>query len=681
MTTLRSLYARHRLSLSLIAVACLVIVAYLPGLSGPFVFDDHYHIVSSSTIALDNLDYASLRDAAMSNNSGPLKRPLAMATLVLNHHFAGGAANTLPFKITNLTIHLINTGLIYWLSLLLARQLSARLDSKTGRLSDWLPVLTTALWALHPLQLTSVLYVVQRMTSLSALFVLTGLIVFIYGRLRVDNGRRYGYCLMAAGIVGGLTLGLASKENAALLFLYIVVVELIFFRGIIHSQRNAYRLKWFYAIGVLTPCLFALCWLLINPEFISQSYAWREFGIYERLLSEPRILWFYISLLILPTPQRLTLFHDDIVLSTGLLEPWTTAAALVGLLLVVIIGVRSLKKHPVLGFSILWFLAGHVMESSIIGLELAHEHRNYIAILGPIFAFAYGLTYLLARLRTPAVPVAMCILVSATLAFSTFTRAGTWDSERGIVMHLIRHHPDSPRTHAMAAQIHLQERNPAGAISHYQRASQLAPQETSYLLRLAATVTSSAIINSKGVADKTNSTKIGPYVSVIRTGDGLRLTLTQDAITRITQKLNDNPINGKTAQALAEIAECAISSQKLCGYLYPQIVEWYQLAIHNPRVVSGVRSDMIITLVTTHLAYGESVGALRVARDARNLDPMNPNLILMEADLYFRSGRLTESEQALSILDGPEINATAQNREQARILLALIETQRKRERK
>ncbi len=317
------------------------------------------------------------------------------------------------------------------------------------------------------------------------------------------------------------------------------------------------------------------------------------------------------------------------------------------------------------------------MESSIIGLELMHEHRNYISMLGPVFGIAYGLLCLLRRLRTPTIPVVTCILVSATLAFSTYTRARIWDNKHDIAMHLIRHHPDSPRTHAMAAQIHLQNHNPAGAIGHYQRASQLAPQETGYLLRLAATVASSAIIKSKmGTATEANLAKIGPYISVVRTGDGLRLKLTPRAIAEITQKLRDNLVNGKTARGLAELAECAVSNKELCGYLYPQIAEWYQLAIHNPRVVSGVRSDMIITLAKTHLAYGERLSALRVARDARTLDPMNPNLILMEADLYFRVGQLARSEQALLILDTPGINVKAQDRQQADILYALIESQR-----
>jgi hypothetical protein len=121
----------------------------------------------------------------------------------LNHYVAGGFADTLVYKTTNLVIHLVNAILIYWLSFLLLEQLSKKKLSIPDRMRSWLPGLIAGAWALHPLLLTSVLYVVQRMTSLSALFVLAGLITFVYGRQRVQESGRHGYLLMTLGLVGG----------------------------------------------------------------------------------------------------------------------------------------------------------------------------------------------------------------------------------------------------------------------------------------------------------------------------------------------------------------------------------------------------------------------------------------------------------------------------------------------
>ena len=674
----QNLYVNQRLALTLLAIGIVVFVAYLPGLRGPFVFDDTYHILSNPAVALESLDLTSLSRAALSNDSGPLKRPLAMLSLALTHHFAGGATNTFPFKLTNLAIHLINTGLIYWLSLLLLRQLSSRSGYSPSRLHTWLPALVAATWALHPLQLTSVLYVVQRMTSLSALFVLVGTITFIYGRLRVQDNRVSGYLLMTVGLLTGLTLGLASKENAALLPLFILIIEYVFFHGRTRADRN--RLKWFYSLAVFVPYTLALLWLLTHLDFILSAYVFRDFSISERLLTEPRILWFYTSLIFYPNIQRFGLFHDDIAVSTGLFQPWTTVVALAGLVVALTVAVVVVKRRPVLSFSILWFLAGHAMESSFLGLELAHEHRNYLSTFGPIFGIAYALARILERYRAITIPIGVFLLMLITLALTTYIRADIWRSEDSIAAQLVRNHPQSARAHLMFAQVHAQKRNPVKAINHYKRAAELAPLETGYLLRLALTVATTTVAQLK-VPPQSNATTskypdLPAFLSVSQSNEGTRLELADSVLDEITKKLGSRPIHPRTAQGLAELAECARINRDQCGYIYPRLVEWYPLAIQNPRTFSGVRNDMIISLVETYLAYGDLIEALEMAKRARTIDPSNPNFVLMEADLYFRLGQLDKSERTLLSLDMAGLAITSSVKQQADILATQIASQR-----
>ena len=674
----QNLYVSQRLPITLLAIGIVVVVAYLPGLRGPFVFDDIYHILSNPAVALESLDLTSLSRAALSNESGPLRRPLAMLSLALTHHFAGGATNTFPFKLTNLAIHLINTGLIYWLSLLLLRQLSSRPGYSPSRLHTWLPALVAATWALHPLQLTSVLYVVQRMTSLSALFVLVGTITFIYGRLRVQDNRASGYLLMTVGLLTGLTLGLASKENAALLPLFILIIEYIFFHGRTRADRN--KLKWFYTLAVFVPYTLALLWLLTHLDFILSGYAFRDFSISERLLTEPRILWFYTSLIFYPNIQRFGLFHDDIAVSTSLFQPWTTVLALAGLIVAVTVAAVAMKRRPVLSFSILWFLAGHAMESSFLGLELAHEHRNYLSTFGPIFGIAYALTQIFERFRAITIPMGVFLLILITLALSTYIRANVWRNEDSIAAQLVRNHPQSARAHLMFAQLHARKRNPVEAINHYKRAAELAPLETGYLLRLTLRV-ATTIVAQLEFSPQSNATTskypgLPAFLSVRQSNEGTRLELADSVLGEITQKLKSNPIHPRTAQGLAELAECARINRDQCGYIYPRLVEWYLLAIQNPRTFSGIRNDMIISLVKTYLTYGDLIEALEMAKRARTIDPMNPNFILMEADLYFRFGQLDKSERILLSLDTAGLAITSSVKEQADILATQIASQR-----
>ena len=162
---------------ALLATLALVALAYLPGLRGPFVFDDYPNILNNPPVALTELTPQALRAAALSNTSGPLGRPLAALSFALDHYRAGGFY-PLAFKLTNLAIHLLNVLLVYALAGRLARRLGA------GEMAPAVALFCALLWGLHPLQLTSVLYVVQRMTSLAATFTLAAMLCWLQARER-----------------------------------------------------------------------------------------------------------------------------------------------------------------------------------------------------------------------------------------------------------------------------------------------------------------------------------------------------------------------------------------------------------------------------------------------------------------------------------------------------------------
>ena len=212
----------HRLTLLfLLAVLGVgVFSVYTPGLQGPFVFDDHPNIVGNQLVAVDALDAESLRDPAFSLGNGAYPdRGLARLSFALNYYFAGERFDRFAFKATNVVIHVLNGLLVYWLSVLLLRRYAGgarppSAEAGWGAMQSYLPLLVAALWLLHPIQLTSVLYVVQRMTSMAAFFVLAGLLLFVMGRIRLEAGRAYGLTWMFAGLAGGVFLGFFCKQNA-----------------------------------------------------------------------------------------------------------------------------------------------------------------------------------------------------------------------------------------------------------------------------------------------------------------------------------------------------------------------------------------------------------------------------------------------------------------------------------
>ncbi|MDR1848793.1 MAG: hypothetical protein LBQ75_02015, partial [Zoogloeaceae bacterium] len=190
--------SRSKLSGLLLALCLCIVVLYAPGLGGDFVFDDTGNIINNSALAITSLDFASLNAAAWSGDAGPLGRPLSVLSFALNYYFAG--LDSFYFKLTNLILHLINTLLVFFLARIifsgfLKQRTTPECLTKNPDFPTQGALMAAALWGMNPLNLTSVLYVVQRMVSLSTLFGLAALL--LYGLWRTSpiihtHARRLG---------------------------------------------------------------------------------------------------------------------------------------------------------------------------------------------------------------------------------------------------------------------------------------------------------------------------------------------------------------------------------------------------------------------------------------------------------------------------------------------------------
>ncbi len=98
---------------------------------------------------------------------------------------------------------------------------------------------------------------------------------------------------------------------------------------------------------------------------------------WERVLTQPRVILFYISLLLYPITSRMMLIHD-VEISKSLFDPWTTFAAIVVLLLILVVALLISRKRPLISYCIIFFFLNHLIEGSFISLELVYEHRNYL---------------------------------------------------------------------------------------------------------------------------------------------------------------------------------------------------------------------------------------------------------------------------------------------------------------
>jgi hypothetical protein len=258
-----------------------------------------------------------------------------------------------------------------------------------------------------------------------------------------------------------------SKENGILMVLFALVVEasLMAAGAKRRPMREAYG---YFAIGLL-PFVAALGQLVIDPAGIVGGYGGRDFTLVERLLTESRVLWLYVGLIVFPDVRSMSLYHDDFLVSTGLLEPGTTLLAIAawGILLGCAIAWR--RRVPLLFFAVSWFLMGHLVESTIIPLLLVQEHRNYVPQIGLLLPAAIILCQKTASLRGSWLPVT---LVAMLLAMTTANRAATWGDYGRFVVHGIVNHPGSVTTHTNAIKYFTDRagREPGIAMELYDKA-------------------------------------------------------------------------------------------------------------------------------------------------------------------------------------------------------------------
>lgn len=465
----------------LIAIAlALTGLAYLPGLWGPFLLDDFNNL---EPLALWRDGVITWQGVLLGNDSGPLGRPLSMASFLLNAAALGLEA--WHFKAVNLFIHLACGVLIAGFGNRLMA-LDDRLRPHAGKIA----VLLALWWLLLPIHSATVLYIVQRMAQLSTLFIFAGLWLYLVGRHRVATGRRHGGWMLFLGIPALTLAGALAKENAFLLPLLCGVLEFGMYRGI---QRPRI-VTWFLWLVVALPIVGSMIFVAVNPGFILGGFERREFTLAERLLTQTRVLWSYVVQILVPAGSGLSVFQDDVTLSTGLFKPVATAGAIAAWLFALAGAWLLRHSAPLVLTGLLLFLGGHLMESSVFALEMSFLHRNYMPSAGILVAMM-GLAGLAARhLPAPSREfryIGLIVLALAGLALwsATFARAWVWQSESSLTAYELRHNPDSVRARLLATTQAVKAGDTDAALHQVQQATPHLPdweQGASAIWRMAA---------------------------------------------------------------------------------------------------------------------------------------------------------------------------------------------------
>lgn len=465
---------RRRFSIAAIALFLITLFAYFSGLSGPFLFDDFPNLEKLG--ALGPIESWELFRAYLASGfSGPTGRPIALASFLLDAN--DWPADPAGFKYTNLVIHLL-----VGLTLLLTLNKLLRSIGRSEAESYFVSLVATSLWLLNPYLVSTTLYVVQRMTQLSALFMLIGILGYLQGRLWIASKPFQGHIAITVSVVGFTFLATFSKENGALLPLLIFVLE---FSLRHHWRQPGPDWRW-TAVFLLLPSIAIGAYLVARLPGLEQAIPQRGWSLLERLLTQPRMLWDYLFHLFVPHIQTRGLYQDDIVVSTTLFSPRTTLLSLIGLIGILVAGLISRKRWPLGSLAILFYLAAHLIESSTISLELYFEHRNYLPATFLFLPIASGFWVLRSRVQTSLVLV-MAVTLTGTFALATAHRASLWGNEAALLLVWAEKNPLSPRAQVAAAQIMIRKGMEEQAVAHLQDSMLAMPRSVLLTSNLLAT--------------------------------------------------------------------------------------------------------------------------------------------------------------------------------------------------
>ena len=589
--TPRNPFTSHRLVVYALLLA-LIAGCYWPGLHGMFVFDDDANILKNKALALHSPTLTGLWEAAMSGVSGPLGRPISVLSFALNYAFAGGQAIAFQFKLVNLAIHLLNTLLVGWLAQRLCEVYVARRETPTlpsqkrggEEILPWMGFITAALWGLHPLNLTGVLYVVQRMTSLSALFGLAALAVYAQYR-----GRTWQTTTMKRPVLWGIVTAVAvavlyalsvlSKESGLLFAPLLFWVELCVYR--FHFAGKPLRMGLVLlrnlALGAAGLALLYVAVFKIPGMVAPAGFANRDFTLHERALTEGRVVFFYLRMLVAPRNDELGLYHDDFTLSHALWEPPSTALALAFLAGITLLAWVLRKRTPELAFGWGWFLIAHVLESTVFPLELMHEHRNYFALVGLLLLVPLHL----GKIGAPGsrrLAMGIVAVYAALFGFITFARSEQWSNPVDWAALEVANHPQSPRATYELARIYMF----IMAETNDQHYGDLADEA---LVRA---------MHAPGVSALPAASRVHLAYIRGRTPDPAWIEDAQRAFAK-------PPFYNSNVGALVALTNCQI--EKVCKFPEEALLDIYDAAMSNPAIGNYARGEVLKVMANYWIAH------------------------------------------------------------------------------
>ena len=436
--------------------AMAVLGLYANTLDSPFVFDDVPFIQKNLNVAINSLAWDNLKNAALDS-----PRPLTNLSFAINYYFSGN--NTASYHMVNMGLHVLAGLGMYWL--LLGLSAIPAMGGTKGRVG-WVPFLASLLWLVHPVQTSAVNYIVQRSIIMASMFCLWSMAAYVQARL-ADQARQKTYWALSLGL---WLLAMACKETALALPFAVLVLEWFLFQDLRREWARCFGLilGGFFVLSIMGAYLFLGTHPLDSVLFDYKNF---DFSLKQRLLTEPRVLVHYLSLLVFPYPGRLVLDYD-FTPSRALFSPMATSAALAVVLGLLAAAIALARKFRLASYAVLWFFITLFLESSFIPLDLAFEHRLYLPSVFPVFAVT---AFLLARQKYQKPAIVSLLCVAVIFGVWTYRRNQVWQTDISLWQDTVSKAPGNARAHNNLGLALANARQDDEALVHFKKAIELKP--------------------------------------------------------------------------------------------------------------------------------------------------------------------------------------------------------------
>lgn len=428
-----------RSSVGFLLLISLIFLIYINTFHVPWQFDDYDNIIGNPQVEMVSLNLESLTKS-LRNLKGIIHRPVSRLTFGLNWYFHGDTV--FGYHLVNTFVHVATAFILFIMILTLFKTPNLKNAYADGRY--FISLLSAVLWASNPIQTQAVTYVVQRMAALAALFYLLSLLFYLKARLSQGTNKQIMRFGMAAVC---FILAMGSKENAITLPLAIALIEAIFFLDLRKTETRKRFVSLIAFFLVLTLIIGVVVLKTKDGDYFSKLYAERPFTLYERVITQPKILFFYLSLIFYPSPLRLSIEHD-VSVSQSILEPWFTLPAILLVFILIGYAVYCHRSRPLISFAVLFFFLAHSVESTILPLELVFEHRNYLPSLFLFLPISVGFYKLLVYYQKGWMHflfLSFIVFLIIGYGTGTYLRNMVWESKESLWKDAVEKAPNRAR--------------------------------------------------------------------------------------------------------------------------------------------------------------------------------------------------------------------------------------------